>query len=57
MTTLTFDHEIGEHGTLAIKTPDGIIMISRFPKLGTGVTIYEDPDDPLAIIHITEKTS
>ena len=53
---MTPDITVGDSGTYTIKTPDGVILISRLPNIGTKVMVYNDGYlNPLGYIHIKEQ--
>lgn len=56
---VTLDDEgvvLSEMGHVRVTTPDGIIIITRLPSIGTGISVYEADEEPLAIVHIKEKS-
>lgn len=59
MSSMTVD--IGDVGHLNIVTPDGRIIITRYPGIGTGVAVYLIDHEPIAIINVplrdTKETS
>lgn len=52
MTSTTPDFVLPATGTYKIQTPDCLVIITRFPGIGTGVSTYTDDGDPLSILHV-----
>lgn len=55
---VTLDDEgvvMSETGHVRITTPDGVIIITRFPAFGTGISVYEGDEEPLATFYLKER--
>lgn len=56
---VTLDDEgvvLSEMGHVRVTTPDGIIVINRFPSIGTGISVYQADEEPVAMFHLKEQS-
>lgn len=48
--------DIDETGMVEVSTPDGLILITRLPGVGTQIMAYEKPDDnPVGYLNLKEQ--
>lgn len=48
---------IADCAVLEITTPDGVILISRLPVVGTQILAYDNPDNnPVGILELKDQT-
>lgn len=55
---VTLDDEgvvLSEMGHVRVTTPDGIIIITRLQGMGTGISVYEADEEPLATFYLKER--
>lgn len=44
---------LDQSGYIQIHTPNGLVIISNLPKIGTQVLVYDDPDrNPVATVQL-----
>lgn len=46
---------IEDYGHVKVRTPVGLVIISHYPKIGTGVSVYDADEDPVGIVHLKDS--